>query len=288
MDQERLLANYLPIITSSSETSYISHIWEVYYALVGGSNSSVSYSVMPYHLLYVMALNYKVLRMVKSHEKETRLFFCVGSGRNKKELLSANVSVAEIALINERTIPELFGIIDLDDEVIKRIKNIVDYRNETLGHPKLIIEAKPEDRINEYLETISILAESFKSENEKISQNIFKDIDEYDDVTYILDDFFINNYISPTDFGDMISELLNNEDLTFEQWQALVLKGVEFCETEAMAALSKLALTSQDSSIRFNAIQTLDLGGRLDSILIKKIQSSEKDIDIIGYLKERV
>lgn len=285
MDEERLLADFLPIVTTSAEADYISHLWEVYDALLIGDNTSVSYAIMPYHLLYILALNYKVLRMIKTHEKYTRLFFCVGSGRNKKNLLSSQVSVAEIALINERTIPELFRIIDLDDEVIKRIKNIVDYRNETLGHPKLIIEAKPEDRIKEYLDTLSKLAHAFKDENVRLVQNVLKDIEEYDDISLVLDDFFRNYYITPTDLGDMMTTLLMTEGITFEQWQVLISKSLEINDHQTRESLLKIAQHSTDDKLRYSAIEILDVNSLLDIDMAFNLLRTEKDPEIVEYLK---
>ena len=85
----------------------------------------------------------------------------------------------------------------------------------------------------------------------------------------------------------MIFELLETEGLTFEQWQALVMKGIEFCESQLMVALTKIALNSTDSDIRFNAIQTLDISNGLDEDLVSKILSIDKDSEIINYLKNK-
>jgi len=146
--------NYLPIRRNQLESDYIDHLWNAFSVLDESTTSARAFNLMPFHLLFMMAVQYKTLRISKIHKKACELFFCGVAGRSKKELLSAQLSVFDIALINERTIPEIFQLIDLEPEKINSIKKLIDDRNDRLAHAKGGIEQEPDEKIALYIEAL--------------------------------------------------------------------------------------------------------------------------------------
>ena len=55
--------DYLPINRSKLEADYIDHLWNVFIALDNAENSARPFVMMPFHLLFMLALQYKVLRI---------------------------------------------------------------------------------------------------------------------------------------------------------------------------------------------------------------------------------
>lgn len=142
--------DFLPIRRIAPENDYINHLWEVFLALDTNETAVRSFTVMPFHLLFMLAIQYKIFRISLEKKQEYELACIMSGGRNRDEILKPE-SVFEIALINERTIPEIFKVVSASVEDIKQIKELIDNRNDNLAHAKGGIEPDPEKKIEEYL-----------------------------------------------------------------------------------------------------------------------------------------
>ena len=154
-EQSAEIHDYLPINRNPIENDYIHRLWEAYITLDTLADAGRGFSIMPFHILFMLALQYKILRISKVFNKECDLVFCTAGGRSKDQLVNPDRSVFDLALLNERTLPELFQLIKLDETIIKKIKDLVDYRNDNLAHPKGGMEAEPEVRIAAYIEVLN-------------------------------------------------------------------------------------------------------------------------------------
>lgn len=141
---------YLPIRVNTSEDEYIKHLWDAYVSLDSSGGPGRSFSVMTFHLLYMLALQYKLIRIYTEMPEKYNTAFIAYSGRDKESIIKPE-SVFDIGLLAERTIPDLFKIIDIDDAVIRDAKKLIDNRNDNLAHAKGGIEQNPEEKISEYL-----------------------------------------------------------------------------------------------------------------------------------------
>jgi hypothetical protein len=160
--------DYLPIRRDKLENDYLDYLWSSFSELEKSELSARSFCVMPFHLIFMMAMQYKVLRVSRINPEACNLFFCGVAGRSKNEFLSDKKSVFDIALINERTIPEIFQLFGLDNDKIKSIKALTDERNNTLAHAKGGIEQKPEEKIDLYLQAIKSIQKKFNRHNENL------------------------------------------------------------------------------------------------------------------------
>lgn len=209
---------YLPIRRNQLESDYIDHLWNAFSVLDKSDTSARAFNLMPFHLLFMMAMQYKTLRISKIHKKACELFFCGVAGRSKKELLSDQLSVFDIALINERTIPEIFQLIDLEPEKINLIKKLIDDRNDRLAHAKGGIEQKPDEKILLYIEALQSIQSNFYIMNQQIAKNILSDITSEDDITQLLESILSSHALDENELVEVTRILLESEKLVSTQW----------------------------------------------------------------------
>jgi hypothetical protein len=198
--------DYLPIRRETLENDYINHLWQVFITLDGSGTVARPFAVMPFHLLFMMAMQYKVLRIANTQKHASDLFFSGVGGRNKEQLLSEQRSVFDIALINERTMPEIFQLIGLDSEIIKEIKDLVDDRNDKLAHAKGGIELEPEIRIEEYLVSLRAIQICMQPLNDGIASEWGKDLTTEDDGKEFIESRLLDSYLCLEDFKTGILE----------------------------------------------------------------------------------
>lgn len=214
--------DYLPVRRNQPENDYINHLWQAFSTLDGGEVVARPFAVMPFHLLFMMAVQYKVLRIFKIHKKACELFFCGVAGRSKKELLSDQLSVFDIALINERTIPEIFQLIDLDAEKINSIKKLIDDRNDRLAHAKGGIEQEPDEKVALYIDALQGIRNNFYFINQQIAENLLCDLTNEDDVTQLLESLLSKHFLDENELVKVATILLESEKPAPDQWIQLV------------------------------------------------------------------
>lgn len=191
--------DYLPIRRDVLENEYINHLWEVFVALYASEGEARGFSIMPFHLLFIMALQYKVLRIFKEKRLKYKTAFTLKFLRDHSKLLEPS-SVFEIASLNERTMPDLFKLISLDGENIAKVKQLVDYRNDKLAHAKGGIEQNPEEKIQNYLEVLHKIQKRYQPLNNKIAKEWLKEIDNEIEPSEFIEASLLNTFLCPADF----------------------------------------------------------------------------------------
>jgi len=296
--------NYLPIRRDTSEDEYLKHLWSSFTLLekaerlwekdangfaVDDASLKMArpFSVMPYHLLFMMSVQYKMLQIALAHKTATDLFFTVVGGRNKAQLLSPKRSVFDMALINERTIPDIFQLVSLNPDVIKKCKDLVDHRNDTLAHAKGGIEQDVETKILEYGSVLDAVQKCCLPINQKWANNWLLEIKAGDDIAQFMEIHFLDSRFSPRDFGDIIGTLLEAENLDFEQWEQVVEKGFDLAHSQTIEALKLISQSELDEGRRFNAIRVLHENGGIDEEMRKSMIEKETDAEILELLKKQ-
>lgn len=231
--------SYLPIRKNQPENDYIDHLWNAFLVLDESETSARPFNLMPFHLLFMMAVQYKALRISKINKKACGLFFCGVAGRSKKELLSDNLSVFDIALINERTIPEIFQLIELEPEKINAVKKLIDDRNERLAHAKGGIEQEPDEKIDQYLMALANLQDKFKTTNNQTAKVLLEEITPDDDFGQVLETYFYDERITPHDLRDIAKTLSQHGNLSDEQQTKLDQKMEELLPEETLLELKE-------------------------------------------------
>lgn len=198
--------DHLPIRRETLENDYIDHLWQVFITLDGSETVARPFAVMPFHLLFMMVVQYRVLRIANAQKHTSDLFFSGVGGRNTPQLLSGQRSVFDMALVNERTMPEIFQLINLDREEIKKIKDLVNDRNDKLAHAKGGIESNPEIKIEEYLASLRAIQVCMQPLNDGVASEWEKDLTTEDDGKEFIESRLLNSYLCPADFKTGILE----------------------------------------------------------------------------------
>ncbi len=212
--------DYLPIRRDTPENDYIDHLWQAFTTLDGGEAVARPFAVMPFHLLFMMALQYKILRISREKRAEYELVFTIDRGREREAVLNPE-SVFDVALLNERTIPDLLKLIGLDGEAIKQIKELIDNRNDNLAHAKGGIESEPEMRIEEYLTCLRTIQIHMQPLNDKVANGWTTEVSPEDVMPDFIEARLVDSMLCPedfmtgtlaNDFAKYIPALVNNVD----------------------------------------------------------------------------
>ena len=209
---------YLPIRVNTSEDEYIKHLWDAFVTLNSSPNPGRPFSIMPFHLLYMLALQYKVIRISSELPDKYRVAFTTYTGREKESITNPQ-SVFDIALLHERTIPDLLKLLDIDNEIIKGSKSLIDNRNDNLAHAKGGIEQDLENRISEYLSNLRLIQDNAEMLNNQTAEKWTTKIKENDIQNSELQNFIesqlLDSRLCPADFNKGI---LNKDYMAyFEQ-----------------------------------------------------------------------
>lgn len=191
--------DFLPINQTASEEKYISHLWDAFSVLSEKESIGTSFALMPFHLLFMLSLQYKILRVAKTQNQVLKVLISSISSRNKSKLLKKERSVFDVALINERTMPEFFGLVGVSDQDIGKIKSLVDNRNDKIAHAKGWVELDPEDRIHEYLELLHSIQNNFLEINNSIASEWLKEMGIGQAGIEYMETHYLGEYLCPAD-----------------------------------------------------------------------------------------
>jgi len=179
-----IIFDYLPIrFQSESEDEYQWYLWDSFMALINNPTSPASrFSLVPFHLLFMLAAQYKALRVRKSMpEQHKHVFTFRGICKNHMALLDPT-SPYDFSNLNERSLFDIFRLVDATDRLIGRAKALVDRRND-LAHVNGIIETNIDETIEEYLAVLLELQKLFQPINDTIAQEWLNEMEPEEDRT---------------------------------------------------------------------------------------------------------
>ena len=242
--------------------------------------------IMPFHLLFMMAIQYKVLRIYKEQKEKYGLALITKNPRDEGKDILAPESPLTIAFLGESEIVDILKIAGLSSNDARSIKkSIIRYRNEKVAHAKGYIEQNIETKITEYLGWLETLQTVYRTMNQNVADVWLEEIQIGDDMGQFLETHFLDSCFSPRDFGDVIDSLLEAEQIDFEKWEQIVNKGLELAYDQTISALHNLMKSEGGGDKRFNAIRILNENGEIDEEMKKCIIECEKDEDILELLK---
>lgn len=199
-EDAQTIFEFLPIRKNTIEVEYIEHLWNAFLRLDTSENNAQAFTLMPFHLLFMLAIQYKVLRITKTHPEHTDLFFASVGGQDREILLNSTKSVFDLGLVRESTIQEIFRLVNLGPESIKKIKDMVKNRNDKLAHAKGSIEQNPEVRIQEYLNALREIQDCFELINDGIADEWDTKLTPDDVLEEFVEFNLTDSYLCPADF----------------------------------------------------------------------------------------
>lgn len=303
--------DYLPV-EAGSESRYIKQLWDAFTLLSEGTNDVPYFSIIPFHLLFMLAVQYKAYRL---SAWDSQFFLdqinsnqCRTYGDENKQQLLNNIplnknlvwdttqsSVKTLSLIKEKHIFNLFDIVGIDQDIKDSACALVDSRNDRL-HANGEIDEEAENKINEYLKILRHLQEkcNAKSINIVIQGNWAEEIEEG---MLSLDEFFQEKFLysqfGKMDFGEVVGKMLASDNLDFDQWRQIVNKGLELTYDQAIEALRQISRNDLNGR-RSDAVRILAENGEIepdfDLVQIKEIELTDEEIDAAGetYVQSQI
>lgn len=242
--------DFLPISTSEAESRYVAHLRDAFIALDGADNSGQAFSIMPFHLLFMLALQSKALRVAKLFPQATDLFFAGVGGREKIKLLNPERSAFDFALIHERTLPEIFRLVGMTDQDIGSIKSLIDARNNNLAHAKGGIETDPEGKVEQYLGTLRMLQPHFTQYNDQVAAEWMGEINDEENLNDFVELRLPGSHLCQADFKNGILFVFSmTENQTVEQWRATAEKVLESFPQQCLVWLNYVAENHFDPDV---------------------------------------
>lgn len=164
-DSQEIL-NYLPIRRNALENEYINHLWSAFSALDGADATARPFAVMPFHLLFMLAIQYKVLRIYKEQKEKYELALTIKNPRNEEKDILAPESPLAIAFLGESEVVDFLKIAGLSADDARGIKkSIIRYRNDKIAHAKGYIEQDLKTKIAEYFGWLGASQNVYRSMN---------------------------------------------------------------------------------------------------------------------------
>ncbi len=264
---------YLPIRRNAPENDYINHLWQSFSVLDESEFVARPFAVMPFHLLFMLAIQYKVLRIYKEQKEKYELALTTKIPRDEEKDILAPDSPLAIAFLGESEIVDFLKIAGLTVDDARSIKkSIVRYRNDKIAHAKGYIEQDIETKIAEYFGWLETLQTVYRQMNQNVADLWLSEAEIGDDMEQFLEVHFLDSCFSPRDFGDIIKTLLEAEQLDFEQWTQVVNKGLELAYDQTILALHEIAKNETDDGKRFNAKRILEENGINDELLLEEVK----------------
>lgn len=210
-------------LDATSESPYINYLWVSFESLSRHAEVTEkdeyeiarSFAIVPFHLLFMFALQFKIIRIRESIFDEYKLFAqnckiytkndrselikplkkITGAGNEIDDLLS----VRFLSRIREKEIPKFFRCLSCDQVIIDRIIWLIENRDD-LAHANGNIEENIEERIDEYITLLDYLQTIFVDINNKIADEWIIEIHKYEDKNEYIKSRLAQNYLCKKDF----------------------------------------------------------------------------------------
>jgi hypothetical protein len=276
---------YLPI-KQGSEFRYIKQLWDSFKLLNEGENDVPYFSIVPFHLLFMLAVQYKAYR-ISAWDRNFYLSrinssHCRTYGSKNKQQLLRNIplnklsvwdttqsSVKTLCLINEKDLFNLFDIIGIEKSIKDIACSLVDNRNDRL-HANGEIDEEAKKKIGEYLIILDHIHKKTEERNINmdVQGNWVEDIEEGDlDLIEFFEKKFLYSQFSPRDFGSTLEEMLGSDKLSLKHFSLFINKGLEFTYEDTIRVLQSLEVSISDNNKREMITKVLYENGHNSALL---------------------
>lgn len=217
------ILDYLPIRASESEIGYISHLWSCFSKIYNENENEVStksFSIMPFHILFMLALQYKVLRIKNQRygQYEERVKKYPKKKEVENQLLNTT-SVYDLGLISETSLCGFLNIIRVSETIIQKIKNLIFHRNDAIAHAKGGFIFEVDEKISVYLDCLLQVQKCMEILNNEIAESWLMEIEIEEDLEDFKERKLATSYICIEDFNSGHMQLLeNNSNIPFNEW----------------------------------------------------------------------
>jgi hypothetical protein len=191
--------DYLPINKrSANEQDYITYLWDSFLVLSSTENEAANkFSIFPFHMLFMVSLYYSTLKIAKNMPVEYSHALLLLQCRNKETLYNPT-NPFNLGVIKERSIMNMFNLVDAPPALISIAKKLVDTRND-LAHVSGISESDFESKIRTYLTVLEGIQELFATINNDIAEKWISKIEPGESGVEYIDIHLAEEYLCPAD-----------------------------------------------------------------------------------------
>lgn len=278
---------------------YINHLWGAFEAVMEKEDHIRPFGVLPFHLLFMFAVQYKVYRLsiYKKTEYLEILNGCHLYDKGHKLILENNppipnddgviagdCSVRNLSLIREGQLFNFLKIIDVDVDVIEKAKELVEIRG-NYAHANGKIAEDIEALIDEYLSVLNGIQKKIILINDIVAGEWLQKVGNEEELTEFVEARLFENYICPADFrAGMLLVFGIDEDVPLEEWQAVVARVIASGSQSGLLWLKHLAQNHSDIERRLTVIQMMEKSGKLDADFKAALLQTERDHKIFELL----
>lgn len=207
--------DYLPI-DAGSHSLYINHLWSAFEGLMEKGEPAQSFAILPFHLLFMFAVQYKVYRLSALNPAKYVAILGNSNLRDKTQLpalevnppipdangiISSTCSVVNLSILPEKYLFEFLKITEADDTLIERAKILVEIRG-SYAHANGNIEEDLELRINEYLDVLRDIQVSMAPVNDLLADTWVGEITPDETPNEFIQARLRDSYTCRADFAD--------------------------------------------------------------------------------------
>ena len=198
------ILQYLPVRRIEAENNYIEHLVGALRALDEGEDHVRGFAILPLHLLFLLAIQYKVLRVATEQKEKYSLSITLKNPKTGQEDILAPTSPFMLGFFGESELADLCKVLGVDKDGVRRIKELIRYRNDNLAHAKGYVEANLDDKVIEYLETLEMLQSHIVPMNDEMAKVWEKEMAPEDDLAEFVETRLLGSYLCPADFVEGI------------------------------------------------------------------------------------
>lgn len=232
---------YLPI-EQGSEKLYINHLWQSFKILNENNDLTKSFSIIPFHILFILSIQYTVYRIsifkpqeylnilnnLKLYRKEDGPILVNNANLlNIDGSINRDSSVLNLSKIKERDLFKLLNIINIPEDIILNANVLIENRS-SYAHANGDIENDVDLGIKNYLNILYKVNCNMYEIN-----NLYQDwINEIDKDEYPLDQFFeerfLTSHYSKSNFIDLVKNFIISTKITDIQARWIIYKSIDF------------------------------------------------------------
>jgi len=201
IEEASRVLDFLPLRKSEAEEEYVTYLWKSFEILAEKKESSVqSFSLTAFHLLFMLAVQYRVLRISTDNPSDYKKAFTLNKPRKENKHVLSPTLVTDLSLIPESPIFHMFELVDLEDVILNDCKKIIKRRNTEFMHAGGNIPAEPELHIDNCLQKLDSIQERFLEQNNKIAEGWLSELEEFEEICEFVEKRLYESRLTPADF----------------------------------------------------------------------------------------
>jgi hypothetical protein len=199
IEEASRVLDFLPLRKSEAEEEYATYLWNSFEILASKDDSQVqSFSLTAFHLLFMLAVQYKVLRISVENPSDYKKVFTLHKPRNLSVL--SPTLVTDLSLIPESPIFHMFELVELEDTILSDCKNIIKRRNTEFMHASGNIPSQPELHIENCLEKLDRIQSRFLEQNNTIAKGWLGELEEFEEICEFVEKRLYESRLTLADF----------------------------------------------------------------------------------------